>query len=169
MAETVEAIADHAEALTGRPGKVVIWAHNSHVGDARATSAARRGEINLGQLMRERHQEAALLVGLFSYGGTVMAASGWDAPGRVREMREALAGSHADVFHRTSIPAFSLLLRGNAALTPALGRPMPQRAIGVVYHPETERQSHYFDAVLTEQFDAALFFDRTQAVKALRR
>ncbi len=167
MAEAVEDIAAHAAALTGRPGKVAMWSHNTHSGDASATSAANRGELNLGQLMKERHGTRAFALGFFTHSGTVRAAPDWDQPGRVYEVRPALPNSHSDLFHRTGIPAFTLVLRGNAALTSALRGPKLQRAIGVVYRPETERESHYFDADLSRQFDAAIFFDRSSALTPL--
>jgi erythromycin esterase-like protein len=169
MAENVEEIAEHLEALTGKPGKVVMWSHNTHSGDARATFAANRGELNLGQLMRQRHGDAAFLVGFFSYTGTVLAAPEWDEPGRVYDMRPAFPGSYSALFHALGLPAFSLVIRGNAEAKRLLGRPMLERAIGVVYLPHSERQSHYFEAELAEQFDAAIYFDRSKAVTPLKR
>jgi erythromycin esterase-like protein len=169
MARNVEEIAAHVQALSGRPGKVVMWSHNTHSGDARATFAANRGELNLGQLMRQRHGQAAFLVGFFTYEGTVFAAPDWDRPGRVYTVRPALPGSYAALFRSAGQPNFTLLLRGNAALGKTLGGPMLERAIGVVYRPETERSSHYFEARLAEQFDAAIFFDRSRAVTPLPR
>jgi erythromycin esterase-like protein len=169
MAENVEEIAAHHEALTGRPGKVVMWSHNTHSGDARATFAANRGELNLGQLMRQRHGDAAFLIGFFSFTGTVFAAPEWDRPGRVYDMKPALAGSYSALFHSMGIPTFSLLIRGNAEVTRLLEGPMLERAIGVVYHPQSERPSHYFGAELSGQFDAAIYFDRSKAVTPLRR
>jgi erythromycin esterase-like protein len=168
MAQAVEDIAQHVEALSGRPGKVVMWSHNTHSGDARATFAADRGELNLGQLMRQRHGQAAFLVGYFSYEGTVMAAPEWGAAGRVYDMRPALPGSYSTLFRETGLPAFSLLLRGNETITRLLRGPMLERAIGVVYLPQTERLSHYFDARLSGQFDAAVYFDRSRAVTPIR-
>ena len=168
MERNVEAIAAHAQALSGRPGKVVVWSHNSHTGDARATSAARRGELNLGQLMRQRHGDQALLVGFFTHSGTVMAATEWDFPGRRFEVMRSLPHSHGMLFHDTGIPAFALMLRGQPALRAALSAPMLQRAIGVIYRSHLERSSHYFEANLPQQFDAAVFFDRTQAVTPVR-
>jgi erythromycin esterase-like protein len=167
MAENVEEIAAHAETLGGRPAKVVLWAHNSHLGDARATFAANRGEINLGQLMRQRHGEAAFLIGFLSHSGTVFAAPEWDSSGRRNPMWPALPGSWSALFHATGLPAFSLLMRGNPALSRALAGPMKQRAIGAVYLPQDERRAHYFDARLAEQFDAIVYLDRTQAVSPL--
>jgi erythromycin esterase-like protein len=169
MAETVEEIAAHLQSVSGKPGKVVMWSHNTHSGDARATFAANRGELNLGQLMRQRHGQDAFLVGFFSHEGTVLAAAEWDAQGRVYDMRPALAGSYAALFRQLGKPAFSLLIRGNADAARLLRGPMLERAIGVVYVPQSERMSHYFDASLSEQFDAAIYFDRSKAVTPLKR
>jgi erythromycin esterase-like protein len=167
MEQTVEAAALHAQALSGRQGKTVSWSHNTHTGNAAATSMASAGELNLGQLMRQRHGEGALLVGFFSYSGTVFAASQWGGEGQVFTMRPAIAGSHSALFHGAGIAAFSLLLRGNAALSSALQPAMSQRAIGVVYLPESEVQSHYIQARLSDQFDAVIFFDQSGAVTPL--
>jgi erythromycin esterase-like protein len=169
MAENVEEIAAHLTAQGGRPAKVVMWSHNTHSGDARATFAANRGELNLGQLMRQRHGNRAFLIGFFSHAGTVFAAPEWDERGRVYDMRPALPESWSGLFHETGLPAFSLLLRGNPNLRSGRAAPRLERAIGVVYSPSTERQSHYFDADLPRQFDAAIYFDRTKAVTPLRR
>jgi erythromycin esterase-like protein len=169
MERTVEDIAAHAEAQTGRPGKVVIWSHNSHTGDARATDMRNRGELNLGQLMRERHGDAAFLIGYFAHGGTVFAAPAWEERGRTYDMRPAIPGSHAALLRASGAPAFSLLIRGNKKLASLLEAPMEQRAIGVVYRPEGERQSHYFRASLSNQFDAVVYLDHSTAVTPLRR
>jgi erythromycin esterase-like protein len=169
MAENVEDIAAHLQAVSGRPGKVVMWSHNTHSGDARATFAANRGELNLGQLMRQRHGQEAFLVGFFSHEGTVLAAPEWDQPGRVYDMRPATPGSYSALFRQLGKPAFSLLIRGNAEAARLLKGPMLERAIGVVYLPQSERMSHYFDASLAEQFDAAIYFDQSKAVTPLRR
>ena len=169
MERNVEAIAAHAEAQTGRPGKVVMWSHNSHTGDASATDMRNRGELNLGQLMRERHGEAAFLVGFFAHEGTVFAAPEWGGRGRVYDMRPALPSSHAALFRGSGVPAFSLLLRGNEALTRLLTPPMDQRAIGVIYVPHAERMSHYGRASLARQFDAVVYVDRSTAVTPLGR
>lgn len=167
MEATVEAVAAHLRELTGRPGKVVMWSHNTHSGDARATFAAERGELNLGQLMKQRHGENAYLVGFFTGRGTVYAAPEWDQPGRRYDLRGALPNSFSALFHRTGIRAFLLVMRGNAELRRQLSTPMLQRAVGVIYVPQSERQAHYFPAVLADQFDAAIYFDRTQAVRPL--
>jgi erythromycin esterase-like protein len=167
MEATVEATARHLQVQTGRSVKLVIWSHNSHTGDARATEAGARGELNLGQLMKQRHGSDAYLVGFFTHSGTVLAATQWDSPGRVFDLRPALSGSHSALFHQTGIPSFALLLRENRRLRTALAKPMLQRAVGVIYARDRERTAHYFEARLPEQFDAAIFFDRTTAVKPL--
>jgi erythromycin esterase-like protein len=167
MEETVEAIAAHVQALTGQPGKVVMWSHNTHSGDARATFAAARGELNLGQLMKQRHGARAFLVGFLTHAGTVYAAPEWDQPGRRYQLRPALPGSFSELFHRTRLPSFMLMLTGNPRTEAHFSRPALERAVGVIYVPDREREAHYFDAVLAEQFDAVIFFDRTQAVQPI--
>jgi erythromycin esterase-like protein len=167
MEATVEAVAAHAAAQSGQTGKTVSWSHNTHTGNAAATSSALSGELNLGQLMRARHGNAALLVGFFSHTGTVFAAPQWGAEGRVYDMRTSAEGGHENLFRQAGLPAFSLLLRDNAAVTTALRPSMPQRAIGVIYLPQTEAQSHYLQARLSEQFDAVVFFERSDAVTPL--
>jgi erythromycin esterase-like protein len=169
MAQNVESIAAHVGRVSGKPAKLLIWSHNSHSGDARATSAANRGELNLGQLMRQRHGTHAFLTGLFTDRGTVLATSEWDRPGRAVDLRPSLPASFGALFREAKIPAYSMVLRGNIALASALAGPRLQRAVGVVYKPSTERQSHYFEADLPRQFDAAIFFETTKAVTPLRR
>jgi erythromycin esterase-like protein len=166
MADTVDAIAAHAARLTGREGRVVLWAHNSHVGDARATAAAAEGQLNIGQVMKERHGARTLLVGFLTHSGTVRAAPAWDQPDREFTLRNARSDSHGGLFHQTGLPSFMLLL-SNPQLSSALAAPMLQRAVGVVYAPETELQSHYGAARLPAQFDALIYFDRTRAVRRL--
>jgi len=147
---------------------VVVWEHNSHVGDARATEMGRRGELNVGQLARERWPGTAALVGFTTYEGTVTAASTWDAPAERKRVRPALEGSYEALFHAAGEPRMLVdLSRGRAAET--LRRPMLERAIGVIYRPETERVSHYFEASLAEQFDAVIHVDETRAVEPLER
>jgi erythromycin esterase-like protein len=169
MADAVAEIARHAEALSGRPGKVAIWAHNTHVGDARSTAAAQRGELNLGQLLRQRHGEGAFLVGFLTHSGTVMAAPEWDASGRVYTLRPAIPESDAGLFHARRLGNALMVFRGNEAATSALAGTRPQRAVGVIYRPEDERVSHYFDARLSRQFDAVVYIDRTSALSPLAR
>jgi erythromycin esterase-like protein len=168
MTSTVEEIAEHVGALAGPPGRVVVWAHNSHVGDARATDAADRGEINLGQVLRERHGPAAFLLGFLTYTGSVIAAEQWDAPERVRTLRPALPGSDAARLHEAGVAEGLLLLRARHPAASLLEGRRPQRAVGVIYQPHTERQSHYFHADLRRQFDAVIHIDRTRALTPLR-
>jgi erythromycin esterase-like protein len=168
MAETLEALIAHFE-RKGRPTRIVVWEHNSHIGDARATSMGDMGEWNVGQLARERFGNEAVLVGFSTYTGTVTAASDWDAPAERKRVRPGLPGSFESLFHGVGTPDFLLNLRGDTAVAQALRDVRLERAIGVIYQPRTERVSHYFEARLPEQFDAVLHFDVTQAVEPLDR
>lgn len=168
MAETLAALDAHLS-RDGQPAKVVVWAHNSHLGDARATEMGRRGELNVGQLARERYGRDAALIGFTTYSGTVTAAHSWDEPGRRMSVRPGLPGSYEALFHEAGIPRFLLRLREGEPLAEALKEPRLERAIGVIYRPETERLSHYFQATLPDQFDAVLHFDETRAVEPLDR
>jgi len=168
MAETIAELLTFLDRTTRR-AKIVAWAHNSHIGDARATQMGDMGELNVGQLMRRRFATDALLVGFTTFTGTVTAASSWDGPAHRKQVRPALADSYERVFHQVGIPRFLLNLRGDAALWSALETPGLERAIGVLYLPETERQSHYFRARLSDQFDFVLHFDETRAVEPLER
>ncbi|HZG65396.1 MAG TPA: erythromycin esterase family protein, partial [Herpetosiphonaceae bacterium] len=167
MVETLEEIAEHA-GMPSRPGKVVAWAHNTHMGDVRATQFWESGQINVGQLMRERHEDEVVLVGFTTYTGTVMAASEWDMPGERTYVLPALPESDAGLFHSTGRGDFMLTLRDQDDAARHLAVPRLQRAIGVVYLPQSERFSHYFDARLSQQFDAVLHFDETEAVEPLQ-
>ena len=166
MARTLEHLVDHLEAR-GRTPKVVVWAHNTHSGDARETQMGEGGEHNVGQLMRERYGPLAVLVGFTTHHGTVLAAEEWDAPGRVRQLRPARPESYSGLFHATGIPVFLLTFRGNEPLARALAGPRMERAVGVIYAPATELQSHYFMAELSRQFDAVIHVDSTTAVTPL--
>lgn len=168
MMEMLVALAGHLEHQE-QPSKIVIWAHNSHLGDARATEMGEIGELNLGQLVRERFGSEAVLVGWSTYAGTVTAASNWDEPPQRKRVRPALAGSYEALFHQTRLPGFLLNLRDGSEAAANLREPRLERAIGVIYRPETERQSHYFRARLTDQFDALLHIDETCAVEPLER
>jgi erythromycin esterase-like protein/predicted phosphoribosyltransferase len=153
-----------------RPGaRMVVWAHNSHLGDARATEMGEGGELNVGQLVREEYGAKAVLVGFTTNTGTVTAASEWDGPAHRKHVRPALAGSYERLFHEAQIPRFLLPLRTDLELASALSAPRLERAIGVLYLPESERASHYFHARLTEQFDYVLHFDETRALEPLER
>ncbi len=153
-----------------RPGaRVVVWAHNSHLGDARATEMGQHGELNVGQLVREEYGEAAVLIGLTTFTGTVTAAAEWDGPAHRKHVRPALAGSYERLFHDVQIPRFLAPLRQDAELAAALAASRLERAIGVLYLPQSERASHYFRARLSDQFDFVLHFDETRAVEPLER
>jgi len=164
MADTLAAIVQHLDHRLGRPARVVVWAHNSHVGDARATEMGSHGEWTLGQLVRERYGREAVLVGFTTHRGTVIAASEWEGPAERKRVRPGLPNSYEELFHRTIGGCFLLLLRNAEAV---LDRPMLERAIGVVYLPDTERASHYFSATLTGQFDAVVHLDETTALEPL--
>lgn len=166
MADTLDSLARFLGAQ-GKPPKVVVWAHNTHLGDARVTQMGESGELNVGQLMRQRHDGDAVLVGFSTYAGTVTAASSWGERGRSRRLRPAVPGSVSELFHRTGAGDFLLLLRGGGRHVQALAEPRLQRAVGVVYQPATERRMHYFQARLSKQFDAVVHIDETSALRPL--
>ena len=167
MFETLEELATHL--ARHRDGtKTVVWAHNSHVGNAFATEMSARGEFNIGQLTRHRYGTQSALVGFTTYAGTVSAASDWGGPVERKIVRPALAGSYEELFHHTGVPRFCLML-DDPAVRVACKTPLLERAIGVIYRPETERQSHYFRSQLLEQFDAVIHIDHTRAVEPLER
>ena len=147
----------------------VVWAHNSHVGDARATEMSERGELNVGQLARERYGRDALRIGFTTDHGTVTAASDWGGPAERKRVRSALPDSYEAAFHETRLARFLLTGRDVERVPGAVRDLRLERAIGVIYRPETERASHYFYAWLPEQFDAVLHFDETRAVEPLER
>lgn len=168
MADTLDALIAHL----GRDGderRVVVWAHNSHLGDARATEMGRGGELNLGQLARERWGKQVVSIGWSTYLGSVTAARDWGAPAERKRVRPGHAESFEALFHAVGLPRFWLDLRPGRPASEALGEPRLQRAIGVIYRPETERLSHYFDARLPAQFDALIHLDETRALEPLER
>lgn len=164
MVNTIQALRRHLVA-TGRPGRVVVWAHNSHLGDARATEMASRGEWNVGQLLREAAPGQALLVGFTTFTGHVTAARDWDLPAERRWVRPARKDSCEHLFHRTGLDRFFLPLRDS--VEDGLRDPLLERAIGVIYRPETELASHYFTTSLSAQFDAVFHLDETSALEPL--
>ena len=168
MMESLVSLADHL-GEQHRSAKIVVWAHNSHLGDARATQMGERGEINLGQLVRQRFGKEAVLIGFTTYTGTVTAASNWDEPAERKNVRPAHSDSYEALFHDVDTPRFFLNLRDNAQLGAELRTEHLERAIGVIYRPETEMVSHYFHARLPDQFDGVLHFDHTRAVEPLER
>ncbi|RKH51707.1 erythromycin esterase family protein [Corallococcus interemptor] len=168
-------MADTLDTLLGfltrrsRHARVVVWAHNSHVGDAHATEMGEAGEVNLGHLTRQRHPGATRLIGFSTYRGTVTAASNWGGAAERKKVRHGLAGSYESLFHQVGLPGFLLDLRELGEATGALRERRLQRAIGVIYRPDTERMSHYFHTRLPDQFDALLHIDETRALEPLER
>jgi len=146
--------------------KTIVWAHNSHVGDAAATEMSSRGEFNIGHLCRKEFGDRVYSIGFGTDNGTVAAASDWDGPMEVKTVRPSLAGSYERLFHETGLPGFMLGLGdGSGSLQQGLSKPRLERAIGVIYRPESERESHYFHAVLPEQFDEYIWIDTSHAVQ----
>jgi erythromycin esterase-like protein len=168
MMETLLGLVAHLEQFS-KPAKVVVWAHNSHLGNARATQMSERGEFNLGQLARERFGHQAVLIGFTTHSGTVTAASEWDAAAERKIVRPAVPESYEMIFHHAEKPRFWLQFEKHPDVALNLRGARLERAIGVIYRPETERASHYFRARLPDQFDAVLHFDHTRAVEPLER
>jgi erythromycin esterase-like protein len=166
MFETLQSLDRHLGS-TEKPAKIVVWEHNSHLGDARATEMSRRGEWNVGQLVRERYDSDAYLIGFTTYNGTVTAAPNWGETPERRCVRNALDGSVEALFHRVDYDRFFVTFGERDDLRSALRAPLLERAIGVIYRPETERQSHYFQTRLSEQFDAVIHIDETRALEPL--
>jgi erythromycin esterase-like protein len=165
MAETLHALSAHLDSRFGR-GRIVVWAHNSHLGNARATDRSKYGEWNLGQLVRERYVQS-VLVGFTTYTGTVTAASDWGGLHETKRVRPALAGSYEALFHQIEIPRFLATFVSDENLAAEFRDERLERAIGVIYRPETERLSRYFYARIADQFDAVLHFDETTAIEPL--
>ena len=167
MFETLNMILDSK----GPGSKAIVWAHNSHIGNAAFTGMGmERGELNIGQLAREKFGSQARLIGFGTHSGTVAAADDWDEPMRIKRVRPSLDGSYERMAHGSGIGRFLLDLRASEAeprLRNALMDPRLERFIGVIYRPETERWSHYSEAILPRQFDAWVWFDETSAVTPL--
>lgn len=167
MADTLDALTEFLSRRRGQGAKLVVWAHNSHIGDARATEMGKHGQINLGQLMRERHGSEAFLLGFTTHSGTVTAASDWDSLAELKQVRPSLDFSYERLFHDVGMQRFLLPIRGNHAVAQQLRQGRLERAIGVIYLPERERYSHYFYADMAAQFDAVVHLDLTRAVSPL--
>ena len=164
MADTLE----HLLEARGPDAKAIVWAHNSHIGDARATDmGAVRGEHNIGQLARERWGEEVALIGFGTHTGTVSAATDWDGEREVKRVVPSRRDSYERLCHDSGIERFLLDLRADQALIKRLTEPLLERFIGVIYRPETERWSHYSEAVLPRQFDGYVWFDETRALEPL--
>ncbi len=167
MFSTLGQLMEHRSKRLKRKSKTVVWAHNSHVGNASATEMALRGEYNIGQLVRASHDAGALLVGFSTCRGTVRASSDWDAPDEVKNIVEPLAGSYEQIFNHVGGGKFFLDLRADNTATDMLQEHRLLRAIGVVYKPETERYSHYVYSCLPKQFDFIIHLNHTTAVEPI--
>lgn len=178
MVETLFAVLEHLKSVhpAHTVTKAAVWAHNSHLGDASETEAgSKRGETNIGALARETFGiESTYNVGFTGYDGTVSAADSWDDPRKTKRVRPGLAESYEHLFHSVGIPNFMLHFRSNSPAVPIdkelvskLEVPRLERAIGVIYRPDTERWSHYFDCKISKQFDTIIHMDHTSALKPL--
>jgi erythromycin esterase-like protein len=167
MVDTLAALRDHLSRGRPEPARIVVWAHNSHLGDARTTDVAARGEVNVGQLVRERYPDDCRLIGFTTYSGSVTAADDWGGQAARKRVRPGLPDSVEDLLHRSGEAELMLAFDRSPRAARLLGSPRLERAIGVVYRPRTERQSHYFHARVSDQFDAVIHIDDTRAVQPL--
>ncbi|HCS64821.1 MAG TPA: erythromycin esterase [Cellvibrio sp.] len=165
MFETLDNLYHYVSNRLKSPAKIAVWEHNSHIGDARATYMRSIGQHNVGQLVRQDYGDDCKLIGFTTWSGTVTAASNWDGPAERKTVRKSLPNSIEDIFHRTHLDRFLLPMRGNIAR--AFQELYIERAIGVLYLPQSERTSHYFPCRLAIQFDAILHFDETTAIEPL--
>jgi erythromycin esterase-like protein len=166
MFETVELLMKRLESQDRRP-KAVLWAHNSHLGNAAATSMGERGEFNVGQLIRDQHPRDCFLLGFTTYTGTVTASSDWGEPTRKKQVNPGMKGSYEKLFHESELENFYLPLRVRSVAQALREPPLLERAIGVIYRPDTEFYSHYFNARLPDQFDGIIHLDETRALEPL--
>jgi erythromycin esterase-like protein len=166
MADTVDMLREQLATDRSKPAKLVVWAHNSHVGDARATELGDDGEITLGQILRMRYPDEVALLGFTTHDGTVECATDWDEPPMIERVRPSLPGSWEELFHATELARFFIT---STALKRHVGENVRRlhRAIGVVYRPDTERRSHYYHARLADQYDVIVHLDTTRAVTPL--
>ena len=171
MAQTLDTLLAHLDRHRGgqgnQPARIVVWAHNSHVGDARATEVGGDGQLTLGQLVRERYRQDCRLIGFTTYHGTVTAAGEWGGPAHLKTVRPALPGSVEEMFHETGKDAFLVMSQDGGPATEALETVRLARAIGVIYLPATERASHYYHVRPADQYDAIIHIDRTRALQPL--
>ena len=168
MADTLDRLVAHLDA-TGGNGKVVVWAHNSHVADSRANEMSERGEFTLGRFARERHGSDVRLVGMSTASGSVTASTDWGMPGLRRTVKPAVEGSVEHLFHATGAPAFMVIPTAGSELGRCLQQRRLERAIGVIYRPQTELQSHYRWGCVADEFDAMIHIDETRALVPLDR
>lgn len=168
MVDTLDRLMSHLARHQGMP-KAVVWAHNSHVGNAGATSMHLRAETNIGELIHRKYGKRSIAIGFTTYAGTVTAASDWHAPEERKTVRPARSDSYEFIFHGLGVPRFWIPLRSYRPRLAGLPDRARERAIGVIYRPDTELQSHYFTARLIDQFDAVYHIDVTRAVEPLER
>jgi erythromycin esterase-like protein len=167
MAQTLQALLTHLDRHDGDLARIVVWAHNSHVGDARATEVGSDGQLTLGQLAREHYGEESRLIGFTTYTGTVTAAGEWGGDAERKVVRPALNGSVEELFHEVDNPAFLVSPMVSRDVAEPLDVVRLGRAIGVIYLPGTERQSHYYHVRPGDQFDAIIHIDETTALEPL--
>ena len=168
MVQTLDALLAHLDRNSGsEPARIVVWAHNSHVGDARATEVGADGQVTLGQLVRERYGDDSRLIGFTTYSGTVTAASEWGGIAERKFVRPAMNGSVEELFHEAGRPEFLVSSTISRDAAEPLDTVRLGRAIGVIYLPATERQSHYYHVRPAYQFDAIIHIDKTRALEPL--
>jgi erythromycin esterase-like protein len=161
MLDTIQGIMGQARETP----KIIVWAHNLHVGDARANEIGNRGNMSLGQMIRQRYPEQSVAVAFSTYSGEVVASDGWGQEPKKKTVLPARKGSYEDLFHQLCVPRFLLIIRGSAAVERMLNETeREQRNIGVVYTPEDE-DGHYYKTRLADQFDAIVHFDKTSALE----
>jgi erythromycin esterase-like protein len=164
MADTLDLLSNHLG--EGEPAKIIVWAHNSHVGDARATEMSDDGQITLGQIARQRHPGEVALIGFTTHEGSVIAANDWEEPAERMRVRPSLPGSWEELMHEAGDPRFFLCASDMKRVIGEHAERL-QRAIGVVYRPETERRNHYLHARLADEFDIVIHIDSTRGVEPL--
>jgi erythromycin esterase-like protein len=165
MFDTLQRLLD----ARGPKSKAVVWAHNSHIGAAGATAMGWQGQFNVGELCKTADDDRAMLIGFGTDRGTVAAADDWDAPMQVKTVLPSRPDSYERVFRQTGVGRSLTDLRDQPLreVREALAEPRVERAIGVIYRPDSEFYCHYFEAVLPEQFDAYVWFEETHAVTPL--
>lgn len=167
MFEILKNILDYLSNTLKTDAKVIIWAHNSHLGNAKATDMSLQGELNIGQLIKEHYPTSSFSLGFSTNTGTVVAADNWGEEPKIKQLNPGINGSYEKLFHKTQCKNFLLTIKNNSDLFQLLSTPRLQRAIGVIYRPDTERYSHYYMANLAHQFDALLHIDESRAICAI--
>lgn len=169
MVETIGEIDKYVSKDLSSKAKIIIWAHNSHLGDARATQQSLSGELNVGQLMRQKYASEVFSLGFTTYDGYVTAAPEWGSSAERKSINPGLEGSYEKLFHQLGFERFLFIFKDNPQLREVLPNRGLERAIGVVYLPQSERNSHYFYANMANQFDAVIHIDTTEALKPLEK